>query len=137
MKRNIMIMVLGIAMPILAHAQDKNNIFSAATLQFKTTEKDFGNLVEGPTAEYDFDYVNTSSQPVSITNVATSCGCTTTNWTKEPIAPGQSGSIHVVYTTQNHVGVFTKQITVNTTTATTQLSIKGTVAKEEKLSLKQ
>lgn len=75
---------------------------------------DFGKINEGVIAEYEFKFTNTGNQPLLITNVRPSCGCTTPSYTKEPIAPGKSGVIKVSYNSVNRPGTFTKSITVTT-----------------------
>lgn len=108
-----------------AHAQDKNvptaaqspaaAATQAAPLQVKFTEEthDFGQVPEGPFAEYDFVFKNTGKTPVTITNARSTCGCTVPTWPHEPVLPGKTGELHVRYTTANHQGPISKAITVS------------------------
>ena len=129
---------LFIAIALLAicgtvNAQDKKaaTTQSAGTgkLAFKSEIHDFGNLTEGPDADVDFVFTNTGKSPVVITNATAGCGCTSPEWSKEPIMPGKSSKIHVAYHTKGRPGPFTKSVTVtsNAEQPSMVLTIKGTV----------
>lgn len=98
-------------------------------LKFNKETHDFGKLTEGPLATYSFEVTNTGTSPVVITNAQASCGCTTPEWSKEPIMPGAKTTIKVGYSTSSRPGPFTKTITVmsNAENGTTILTIKGNV----------
>jgi archaellum component FlaG (FlaF/FlaG flagellin family) len=98
-------------------------------LTFEKETHEFGNLTEGVQATYAFKFKNTGNQPVVISNVQPSCGCTTPDWTKEPILPGKSGMVKAVYNSSGRPGAFHKAITVtsNASTPTQVLFIKGSV----------
>jgi hypothetical protein len=85
-------------------------------LTFTETTHNFGTIKEldGPT-EYKFEFTNTSTQPITIANVRPSCGCTSSGWTREEIAPGGEGYISAVYNPLNRPGPFHKTLTVTTT----------------------
>ena len=91
---------------------------------------DFGDIQEakGP-ATHVFKIKNDGGTPLVITKVVASCGCTTPDWTKEPIAPGGSGEIKVTYDPTSRPGPFTKTISVysNGKTGSYILTIKGQV----------
>ena len=100
---------------------------------FDTLTHDFGLLEKGSNASYNFSFVNRDENPVIITNVKSSCGCTVTKWTREPVQQGASGSIMVKYNTKI-TGTFQKTIFVHTNPGAqaTALTIKGTVKKGRK-----
>lgn len=101
-------------------------------LSFKEDSYNFGDIEKGKPATHEFAFKNTSKETILITNVKASCGCTTPNWTKTPIKPGESGVVTATYNAA-HVGPFTKTVTV-TTNDTDQnkiLSIKGKVTGED------
>lgn len=83
-------------------------------------------------ATHEFRFVNTGDQPLVISNVRASCGCTTPFYTKAPVLPGKEGVITASYNSANRPGVFHKSITVNTNAATPSyiLYIKGESVKE-------
>jgi hypothetical protein len=70
------------------------------SMKFKNEEHSFGNMPEGPSVSYDFEFTNISKEPIVLSNVQASCGCTTPTWPKEPIAPGKSGKIDVVFNSE-------------------------------------
>jgi hypothetical protein len=93
-----------------AFAQD----MPPAELEFKSDKFDFGAVEEGQQAIYSFEFVNKGSDTITLgpSDVRASCGCTTPDWTKTPLAPGQSGYIKAVYNSQGRPGVFNKTVTV-------------------------
>lgn len=96
---------------------------------FKTPVHDFGNLQEGPAADHEFTFTNTGKEPIVISNVSASCGCTTPSYSKEPVLPGKTGIVKASYNTQGRVGPFTKSITISSNAGTKVLTIKGEVEK--------
>jgi hypothetical protein len=81
-------------------------------LEFKQVEIDFGKIAQNkPVYDY-FEIFNKSNQPVKISNVIASCGCTTPEWDKEAIEPGKSTKIKVGYNAASG-GPFEKSITIN------------------------
>ena len=99
-------------------------------IKFEQTTYDFGKIKETDgKATYIFKFKNTGDAPLVISRVNASCGCTTPEWTKEPIAVGKSGSVTVTYNPQNRPGPFQKSITVfsNIAGGTSSLTIKGEV----------
>ncbi|MFV0377375.1 MAG: DUF1573 domain-containing protein [Mangrovibacterium sp.] len=106
-----------------------------AKIVFTDTEHDFGSFKEsaGPQS-YNFAFVNNGATPLILNNVQASCGCTTPEWTKKPIAPGEKGFIKVSYNPANRPGPFNKTITVtsNGEIPRTILRISGTVEQREK-----
>jgi hypothetical protein len=96
-------------------------------LKLNKTTHDFGKLPQGPTAATEFTVTNISKESVSIENVQASCGCTVPDWTRTPLAPGQSGTIKAVYNTQGRPGSFNKSLTIKTTRGTKPVFITGDV----------
>ena len=99
-------------------------------IEFKETSHDFGTIAEdGGRVTHTFEFTNTGALPLIISNVKASCGCTTPNWTKEPVEPGQKGIVTATYNPAGRPGSFTKTITVtsNASSATVRLSISGNV----------
>lgn len=99
------------------------------SMKFANEDHSFGNIPEGPSVSYDFEFKNISKEPIVLSNVQASCGCTTPTWPKEPIAPGKSGKITATYNTQGRPGPFTKTITVSSNVGSKVLKITGTVEK--------
>jgi len=115
-------------------------LFSASltygqTISFEKKEHHFGTFPEeSGKVSYEFAFTNTGETPLVLNKVAASCGCTTPEWTKEPVAPGKSGKIEVTYNAQGRPGAFGKTVTVysNSTSGTETLLIKGEVTAKSK-----
>ena len=98
-------------------------------LQIKNVEYDFGKIAQGKPVYYFFEVVNISDTPLKLENVTASCGCTTPEWSKEPIAAGATDKIKVGYNAAAE-GYFEKPITITYNGGQTkELKIKGTVLK--------
>lgn len=99
---------------ILAAVMQSVTAQSFAEISFENMDCNFGKIKEeaGP-ATYNFKFTNTGKIPLVIQAVQASCGCTTPEWSKEPILPGKTGFIKVSYNPERRPGVFTKSITVN------------------------
>lgn len=97
-------------------------------IEFEKTIHDFGDIEYGGNGTYEFVFKNTGNEPLIITDVKSSCGCTVPKWSKEPIPKGESGTIKVKYNTRR-AGSFTKSVRVLNNSATPQvvLQIKGKV----------
>jgi hypothetical protein len=109
--------------------------FSEATITFDNMNHNFGNIKEeGGVVEHDFVFKNTGTEPLLLTNVRSSCGCTVPEWSKEPIAPGESGSVKVTFNPLRRPGAFRKSITVqsNAKQSTVVLYIVGMVEPKPK-----
>jgi len=93
-------------------------------------EHDFGKISEtGGIVNYEFKIKNTGSEPLVITKVTTSCGCTVPDWTKEPVAAGKNGFVKVTFDPKGRVGDMTKTLVVytNGNPESVRLKIKGSV----------
>lgn len=86
---------------------------AAAVITWDKTVHDFGDVSvsDGPLT-CTFTLTNTGKEPIAIFEVVSSCGCTDVLWTKEPIAPGKSGSISATYKNEDGAIPFDKTLTV-------------------------
>ena len=100
------------------------------TVVFQKLTHDFGAIATADgEQEYSFEFTNRGTQPVTIQKVTTSCGCTTSGWTKEPVAPGKNGYVKVTYR-PSEITAFSKTVTVNIAggnPGTVVLHIRGNV----------
>jgi hypothetical protein len=105
------------------------SVFAQGQMVFKEESFDFGNVTEGTQAVHEFEFVNKGNEPIIISNVQASCGCTTPFWTKEPVGPGNKGVIKASYNSSGRPGAFTKTITITSNASNTSkfLTIKGNV----------
>jgi hypothetical protein len=102
----------------------------AEPLFFREKIHDFGQLSDmDGSANYEFTFVNNAGRPVKILSVQASCGCTTPDWSKEPVAPGKSGYVKVSFDPVGKPGYFNKTLTITTDLggSATVLQIKGQV----------
>ncbi|WP_433778963.1 DUF1573 domain-containing protein [Flavobacterium anhuiense] len=101
---------------------------AASTIVWKAETIDVGQIPQGTPKAIVYEFKNTGKTSVVITNVQGSCGCTATDYTKEPIQAGKSGKVTATYNAANK-GAFTKTVTVTTSAETTPkvLTLKGTV----------
>ncbi len=64
-------------------------------LQVKEKGYDFGKIQQNRPVTHIFEVVNTGTEPLRLENVQASCGCTTPEWSRDPIQPGATASIKV------------------------------------------
>ncbi len=81
-------------------------------IKFVEETHDFGNIKEGTQATYEFKFTNTGNAPLILEAVNASCGCTTPEWSREPIAPGQTGKVVATFNSSGKPGNQVKTITV-------------------------
>lgn len=95
---------------------------------------DFGEIADNEVAIHTFSFTNSGSQPLIINNIRASCGCTTPEWSKEPIVPGAKGFIKVKFDPKGRSGPFDKSVTVHTNSdpSVTVLRISGNINITEK-----
>ncbi len=105
-----------------------------AAFSFEKEFFDFGDITQGEIVEHVFKFTNTGSIPLIITNTHVTCGCTTPQYTKEPIAPGEAGEILVKFNSTGKVGVQNKRITINANVknGSSFVSIRTNVKQKEK-----
>ena len=124
MKKIALFSMLFVVISVMA--QEKKVVeFNERIHDFGTIQEEVGKV----TATFTFD--NQLLAPLTIKSVRASCGCTTPNWSREPIAPNRTGEVSVTYNTTGRPGSFTKSMTVVLTNGsedfTEVLYIKGQV----------
>lgn len=104
--------------------------FPQAIIEFDTRNHDFGTIQEvNGTVAYNFEFTNQGSAPILIKNVESSCGCTSPEWSRQPILPGKKGFIKATFNPKDRPGYFDKTITVysNARPNVVELKIRGNV----------
>jgi hypothetical protein len=98
-------------------------------IEFDQMEYDFGTIEEGENVSGVFKVTNSGKVDLIILDVKPSCGCTTPEWTKEAIAPGETGEIKFEFNSSGRVGAQHKSITVksNAEKNTQVVRLKGNV----------
>jgi len=99
------------------------------SINFTESSHSFGEIMQDSKNTYVFKFTNTGNEPLVIENASGSCGCTVPTYPKEPIAPGETGDIEVVYSPGKQQGEQNKtvSITANTEPNVTTLNISATV----------
>jgi len=114
-------------------ANENNNVVGPK-IKFEETSFDFGEIEEGTYAKHVFTFTNTGDKPLLLKEVKPACGCTASEWTREPVMPGENGSVTAVFNSRGYGGrTFHKSITVTTNmnqNGQTILFFKGSVIKK-------
>jgi Protein of unknown function (DUF1573) len=106
---------------------------SKAEIRFEKETHDFGKIREGEMPSFEFKFTNIGEEPLVISRVNVSCGCTTPDWTRGPIAPGKTGFVKATYNSTGRPGVFDRSVTITTNAKTPVkvLNIKGEVIPQQ------
>ena len=121
--KKILTILIALTITIVAEAQKTE-------ISFSENSHYFGNIPEKEgQVEYKFTYTNKGTAPLVINEIRTGCDCTSCEWKKEPIAPGQSGTITAIFDPEGLPGKFIKSIAVfaNTTPSVHTLTVRGYV----------
>jgi hypothetical protein len=104
---------------------------NAPEIAFEKNVHDYGTLFVGGDGNCEFEFTNTGKEPLILSSVRSSCGCTVPSWPREPILPGKKNVIKVKYDT-NRLGPINKSITVmsNAKNPTEVLRISGNIVKK-------
>jgi hypothetical protein len=131
MKKSLVIMITLFFASLNIQAQEKP-INPQDSIIFLSIVHDYGTIVQGSDGSCEFRFTNKGKVPIVLNDVKASCGCTTPEWTRTPVAPGEKGIIKVTYNT-NNVGAFGKSITVssNAKNSPVVLTIKGNVTPKQ------
>jgi hypothetical protein len=116
----LIFLLAGFGLNVLVSAQEvalKNSTDAVSPavsgLDWDKTTIDVGVIKQNNPVEVNYSFTNTNNEPVVITDVQTSCGCTAAKHSQEPLKPGDSSTITVTYNAKS-IGVFHKSITVKT-----------------------
>jgi Protein of unknown function (DUF1573) len=116
-----------VRMPITADTPlDTNNI---AKITMEETDFNFGSVNEGDVVKHTFKLKNVGNQPLLITDIRTTCGCTVPTWNKSPITANANDQVEVKFDTKGKANEQVKKITIiaNTFPAETELILRGMV----------
>ncbi|MDO7853867.1 DUF1573 domain-containing protein [Hymenobacter convexus] len=134
MKKTLLLALSLTAAAYTAQAQTATTATKAAAtagpaITFEESKYDFGSVVQGGTVDHTFKFKNTGTAPLVISNIGVSCGCTTPEWTKEPVMPGKSGTIAAHFNSAGKMGMQNKVLTIesNAAAGSTTVSLVGEV----------
>jgi len=96
----------------VAFAQDNANA-KGPVITWEKSSYDFGDKYQGDKVERTYVFTNAGNEPLIITNVQVTCGCTTPKgWPKDPIAPGGKGEITIGFNSTGKIGKQNKVVTI-------------------------
>jgi len=98
----------------------------SAKISFREYEYNFGRIKEGEKVAHIFSFENKGPGNLVIASASTSCGCTVTKYDRNPIPPGEDGSLEVVFDSDGRNGVQTKTISVRSNSKTQVVILKIT-----------
>lgn len=124
MKKLMILCAVVLGFTFAASAQDNQK----PEFKFNEEKHDFGKIPQGKPVTTIFEYTNVGEQPLIVTAVQPTCGCTIADFTKTPVKKGEKGTIKITYNAAV-ISPFNKAITVtsNTATPTKIISIVGEV----------
>lgn len=98
-------------------------------MQFESEVFDFGTISQGEKVFHTYKFTNTGKDDLIITSASSSCGCTVPQWPKEPIKPGETAEIEVVFDSNGKRGQINKKVHIvaNTNPSTNVIAINGQV----------
>ncbi len=73
-------------------------------IKFDDTVKKFEKTKAGELLSFDYSFINMGNQPLIISEVKVTCGCTKPEYPAEPIKPNEKGNIHVTFDTKGKIG---------------------------------
>jgi hypothetical protein len=98
---------------IYSFGQTTNAKQTGPQITWEKSTHDFGDMTQGDKVEQVFTFINTGNEPLIITNVEVTCGCTTPKgWPRDPVKPGDKGEILVSFNSQGKMGRQNKVVTV-------------------------
>ena len=99
------------------------------TVEWQESTYEFGSIKSGKKVEKTFMVKNTGKNPLFIYNVKPSCHCTAPEYTKEPIVPGESGSVKLIFDSKNKSGQTKKtaMVVMNVEEKMNVLALKGEI----------
>lgn len=127
------LLLAGFVLNGLAQSQNGEST-NGAEITFAESSKNFGDITQGDVVKHTFKFENTGNQPLILSNVLVTCGCTATSWPRDPVAPGKSAEIAVRFDSKGKNGAQNKIITVvsNAINPREKVSIKANVLPKKK-----
>ena len=113
------------AQPVVTGNPDPN----APVMTFVTDTMNFGTVTQGTIVERDYTFKNTGKEPLIISGAVGSCHCTVPSYPQDPIAPGQTGVIHVKFDSNGKMNYQDKTATIssNSKNGDVVLHLRGNV----------
>lgn len=115
--------------PIASQVTVPTDTSLVAKLTLADAEYAFGKVKAGGVITHEFKFTNSGRVPLLITDARSTCGCTVSEWPRQPIAPGKEGSFRVSFDTAGKTGKQRKPVTLtaNTYPSSTTVYVAGEV----------
>jgi hypothetical protein len=108
-----LLFILGVAAQAFSQGTPATEKKDGAVITFDKKTHDFGDIIQGDKVEHTFYFTNTGNEPLIITNVQVTCGCTTPKgWPRDPIPAGGKGELTVSFNSAGKSGKQNKPVTI-------------------------
>ncbi len=125
----ILFMLIGCVVALLPLSAQERSGYNGAHLRFENTEYDFGEISrKGEDRSCIFRFVNDGTEPLVVLSAATSCSCLRAEFSRKPIAVGESGEIRLILESKKvDKGIFRRVVQISSTSVggTEIITIKG------------
>ncbi len=130
MKRKLFFLFL---LPLFSVTFLSLRISNPAMMDFPDVKYNFGFIHQGDVVSHDFSFTNTGDEPIIITDAEVTCKCTSTDFPKQPILKGQTGTIKVTFNSQNAIDRQERTVVVksNASNSPVTLTYKCVVLKKK------
>ncbi len=117
---------------MVANASEKKG----PELTFENNRHDYGTVYvdDMPETKLAINFSNTGDEPLILSNVRACCGTRVTQWPREPILPGEEGTINVEFRLAPRAQRISRSVTVtynNEDKPTERYRITGQVVERE------
>ena len=119
---------------------DQADLIKKATNMALTTvvldqnNHNFGDITQGDVLKHSYKIKNTGDKPLVISAVKPACGCTATDFTKSPVAPGQEAEVTLTFDSQGKIDMVNKsaEVYANVKNTPIQISFSAFINKKNK-----
>jgi hypothetical protein len=106
----VLISLLALNISLFGQTAEK---VSGPVIAWEKSTHDFGDMAQGDKVEQTFKFTNTGNEPLVITNVEVTCGCTLPkSWPRDPIMPGSKGELTLAFNSTGKLGKQNKVVTI-------------------------
>ena len=105
-------LLIGMVLFGSAQEQAAEEPMTGPKISFEEKSYNFGDITQGDRVTYVFEFENIGNEPLILSDVRTTCGCTAPEWPRDPVAPGAKASLKVVFNSAGKMGMQNKVITV-------------------------
>jgi len=104
--------------------QEQSQTAGTPQISFDSYSHDFGTIAQGEKVSHNFKFRNIGNGQLVITDVTTSCGCTASKYSLEPVAAGDQGQVEVIFDSYGRQGRQIKKISVWTNCSADPITLK-------------